>query len=88
MKDFIDKTYGKFGHDNLKEEIIMEYNKFFPYINSYIPEKMRENSDFMDYLSRPNILEDFAEMFVMTLPGDRISYYKTSNVEKLRHDVF
>ena len=66
----------------------MEYNQFFPYINPWLPDKMEENSDFLDYLSRPNILEDFAEMFVMTLPGDRISYYKTSDVEKLRHDVF
>ena len=27
-------------------------------------------------------------MFMMTMPGDRLDFYKTSNVAKMRKDVF
>mmetsp|Transcript_38324 Transcript_38324/g.50277 ORF Transcript_38324/g.50277 Transcript_38324/m.50277 type:complete len:175 (-) Transcript_38324:1750-2274(-) len=49
---------------------------------------MLANLEFLDWLeSQENILERFAAMLMMTLPGDRLSYYETSDVAKMREKV-
>ena len=62
----------------------MEFNQFFPYVNQYLPDFWKENDDFIDYLSTPNIMETYASHIMMVLPGDRLSYYKTSDINVMR----
>lgn len=84
----MDQAYGKFGQKDLNTEIIMEYNQFFPFMTNYLPDELGDNADFVAYLSQPKILEEFAEMFMMTLPGDRLDFYKTSDVAKMRKNIY
>ena len=41
----------------------------------------------MDWVQKDKILERFAAMLMMTLPGDRISFYETSDVAKMRKSI-
>ncbi len=41
----------------------------------------------MDWLSEPNMMYGFAQMLAYTLPGDRISFYQTSDMAKMRSRV-
>ena len=85
---FIKDSYGKYGKDDVDDYIVMEYNQFFPWCKDYMIAELRFNSDFIEYISQPNILDNYAQMFMMTLPGDRLSFYRTSNVAKMRSDIF
>ena len=51
------QSYGKFGRYAFRNEIVMEYNEFFPYILDYFPEEVQDNEPFMDYMSSSKILE-------------------------------
>ena len=42
----------------------------------------------MEYLSTPNIMETYASYLMMVLPGDRLSYYQTSDVAKMRESIY
>ena len=66
----------------------MEYNQMFPWMIDHLPGSLKNNDDFVDYLSQPDILENFASMFMVMLPGDRLSYYKTSNVAKMKENIY
>ena len=57
VKHFLDESYGKFGEDNVDDQIIMEYNEFFPYMNTYLPNKLQNNAGFIEWLSEPKRLE-------------------------------
>jgi len=39
-------------------------------------------------MSQTDILDKFSAMWMMTLPGDRLSYYRTSDVAKMRESVY
>lgn len=66
----------------------MEYNELFPYLMQSLPWPMLANLDFMDWIeSQENVLERFAAMIMMTLPGDRLSYYETSDVAVMRERI-
>ena len=88
IEGFIGSSYGKFGTSQLEHQIIMEYNELFPYAADYLPRDLRDDDDFVDWLSEPDVLEMFATQFVMTLPGNRLSYYQTSDVAKMRSSIF
>ena len=82
------ETYGKYGTTNEKSQSIMEYNEFFPFINKYLPEELKTNHKFMDYLSQDEILEEFCALIMMVLPGDRTSFYEYSEVASMRKAVY
>ena len=60
----------------------------WPYLTDYLDSPLQGNHDFVEYLSTPDILETFSSMWMMTLPGDRLSYYKTSSVAKMRENIY
>ena len=33
-------------------------------------------------------MENYTALFMMILPGDRLSYYKTSDVAEMRYNIF
>ena len=43
-------SYGKFGQDQVSNQIIMEYNEMFPFLSSYLPKNLTESEGFMEYL--------------------------------------
>ena len=60
----------------------------FPYLASYLPEKVAKHKDFVAWLDTENLMEDFTTVILMVLPGDRLNYYETSNVAKMRADIY
>ena len=85
---FLDAAYGKYGKDGEKTQVIMEYNKMFPYMTDYLPKDLRKDKGFKNWLKRPDIMERYASMLMMTLPGDRLSYYQTTDVAKMRESIY
>ena len=51
-------------------------------------DEQKNDEKLVTWLSQDNILEQYATMLVMTLPGDRLSYYKTSDVSKMRSNIY
>jgi hypothetical protein len=48
----------------------------------------KENADFQEYLrENPQILEEFADFFVITMPNPRIATYESSDLEIIRSRV-
>lgn len=84
IKDFITESYGKYGKGNVDYQIIMEYNEFYPWANTYLPGKLKRNPGFVKWLSEPQRLEQFAGMLMYVLPGDRTSYYQHSEAATMR----
>jgi len=67
----------------------MELDSFFPWaIQWVLEESYRLNEDFDEFMSTPNLMSNYASELVMTLPGDRMGYYETSDVSKMRSNVF
>lgn len=66
----------------------MEYNQLFPYLNRYLPTTLSTNSGFTQWLSQPEILEKFAALLIMTLPGIRTDYYESTDVAEMRKKIF
>ena len=56
----------------------------FPFMIDYIPENLSDNRGFVNYLSTPDIMDKYAALLMMILPGDRLTYYKESDVAKMR----
>lgn len=86
--DFLDENFGKYGEDNIDNQIIMEYNEFFPWVNTYLPNKLTRNSGFIEWLSEPKRNEQFAAQLMYILPGDRVSYYQHSEVATMRKGIY
>ena len=53
----------------------MEYNNFFPFVTSYLPDEIQADELFMDYLSNPSILEQYSGYIMINLPQPRMQYY-------------
>lgn len=60
----------------------------FPFLSPYLPEKLTNNAGFMEWLNTPNLMDEFAGMLMMVLPGDRLSYYRTADVAKMRSEIY
>lgn len=58
----------------------MEYSQMFPFLIDYLPISIKLNKDFVSWLSQDQLMQEFAAMIMMVLPGDRLSYYQTSDV--------
>ena len=65
----------------------MEYNQFYAYVSDYLPGYYRDQAGFMSYLNDENRLEDFAMLFMMTLPSPRMDYYESSDFAKIKSGV-
>ena len=53
----LSQSYGKFSKQQFINEIVMEYNQFFPYVASFLNEEMRGDTSFMKYLETEKILD-------------------------------
>ena len=60
----------------------------WPALNPYLPDNLKNNEGFTSFTSQPDILNQFASMLMMTLGKNRIKYYQTSSVAKMRENVY
>ena len=60
----------------------------FPYLTDHLPDELRAVSGFTDWLGAEKRMEEFAMLIMMVLPGDRLSYYETSDVAKMRLHIY
>lgn len=88
IKNFITKSYGKYGEKEVTEQLIMEFDQMFPFLTPYLPETLRLNKEFVAYLEQPDTINTYASMLMMVLPGDRLSYYKESDVAQMRAKIY
>ena len=65
----------------------MEFNNFLPFVVDFFPDYLKENKDFISYLSAENVLEQYASLIMMTLPEPRTDYYSSSDFTKIRSGV-
>ena len=68
----------------------MEYNRLFPYILNYVDEDAdiwTSREDFMSYLNTPDILEQYAQQLMVTLPKPRMDYYQSSDYKVIKANV-
>ncbi len=61
----------------------MEYSQFLSLLSNYLPSVFDKNTDFKEYLQTEVSLEEYADLFVMTLPDPRTKYYESSNYDKI-----
>ncbi len=67
----------------------MEYNQMFPFMTPYLPKSLQYYTKFLDWLNTTeNVMEMFASLLMMVLPGDRISFYRTNDIVEMRANVF
>ena len=65
----------------------MEYDNYLKMISQYLPDPLHQNADFIKYLrENENLLDEFADQFVMTLPSPRSEYY-LQQFDKVMSDV-
>ena len=83
----IDQSYGKWGKYHYEDALVMEYNKFFPYVNSYLDEDWQETDDFIEWLETPDVLEIFSSFLMVTMPEPRQSYYKSNDFATIKRGV-
>jgi len=50
IKGFLDKSYGKYGSDSIEKQVLMEFNQMFPYLNDYLPDVLKDNKKFVEWL--------------------------------------
>ena len=60
----------------------------FPYLVPYIDQVLRENTEFIEWLSTDKRMEQFSNLIMFLLPGDRLKYYETSNVAEMRLEIY
>jgi hypothetical protein len=57
---------------SLKSAIYIEYDNYLKLISQYLPDPLHMNADFVSFLrENNNLLDEFADQFVMTLPSPR-----------------
>ena len=62
--------------NSLNSPIYIEYDQYLNLIARYLPDPLHQNADFIDFLNQDNnLLDQFADQFVMTLPNPRSEYY-------------
>ena len=88
VKGSVNQSYGKYGKDNVDKQFILEYNEMFPYLADFFPPVIDEYPEFIEYLSTPDLMYQYASLIMLVIPGDRASYYQTSDVAKMRVNVF
>ena len=50
----------------------------------YLPDTLASNADFKSYLAnQTNDLFSYSDLFMMTLPSPRFSYYQDANYDKI-----
>ena len=65
----------------------MEFNNFLPYVVDRFPGYLKDNDDYIDYMTEESRLEMFASQIVMTLPEPRIDYYSSPDFAKIKAGV-
>jgi len=71
----IQERFGKIP-STLKNVIFMEYDQVLKLMAEYLPEPLEQNPDFVNYLkTQPQLLDQFADQFVIQLPAPRQSTY-------------
>ena len=60
----------------MKSAIYIEYDNYLKLISQYLPDPLHLNPNFITFLhSNENLLDQFADQFVMALPNSRSEYY-------------
>ena len=69
VKGFFSQSYGKFNEGGLASTVVMEYDNFLefliPFMNPTPP------SDYINYIYNENVLEQYADFIMYTLPLPR-----------------
>lgn len=63
IKEIMGEPYGKYLTSREEFQVIMEFNELFPYVLDYVDDDAdiwHDRQDFLDYLSTPQILEQYA----------------------------
>lgn len=84
------QSYGKLPSDAIGDQIFMEYKHFIPYLAKYLPPgalALNQFSAFLRDTTRPNKYFDLADFLMLTLPGPRIDYYKSSDFYEIHRAV-
>ena len=64
----------------------MEYNTFLEWSLDYADPSPPD--DFIDYIkANPELLEQYADLLMYTLPSPRYKWYEPTNFEKIQDDV-
>ena len=73
--------------NSLKSAIYIEYDNYLKLISMYLPDPLHLNPNFINFLnSNENLLDQFADQFVMALPNSRSEYY-LQQFDKVMSDV-
>jgi hypothetical protein len=73
---------GKFPEENAGDNNLMEYSEFLPLISDYLPNFLLNNEGFKSFLrENPDMIFDYADILVMTLPSPRTRYYESTNFD-------
>lgn len=54
----------------------------------FLPNYYQRKDDFVEFLSQPDIMYEYAYLVMMVLPGERANYYRTSNIAAMRASIF
>ena len=79
---------GKFPEDNAGNNNLMEYSEFLPLISDYLPNFLSNNEGFKAFLrENPEMIFDYADILVMTLPSPRTRYYESTNYDDTQRRI-
>ena len=82
----ISESKGK-APTSLKNAIFIEYDNYLQLISQYLPDPLHLNPDFISFLKdKQNLLDEFADQLVLTLPHPRSEYY-LQQFDKVMRDV-
>lgn len=60
----------------------MEYKNYLDLVGRYLPDSFSQYPQFAEYLKQnPQLLYEYADNFVMTLPSPRTKYYEAVNFD-------
>ena len=72
-------------------QIIIEFDHYLETLMgedfSGLPEELRNDEDFKAWITEEGRASEFANLFMMTLPSPRYSYYESSNYDVIQADV-
>lgn len=81
------EAYGKFPKATFLETLVMEYQPFLEWAISKLDGNHPPN-DFKEWLAaNPNILDDFADVMVYTLPLPRYKHYESTNFQHIQNRI-
>ena len=76
---------GKYPTDSEQEMVLMEMDSFLPFMSQLLDENWDRR--FKEYLGTEARVQDYADLFVLTLPKPRIDYYKYSDYDKIQNGI-